>query len=80
MSASPLSLNFSNIEGQPDPTGQVVSVTNNGHSPLSWHVTASPLHSSTWLTATPPGGTVNQAVLASRQTSAVFWQARTVPR
>jgi hypothetical protein len=58
MSASPLNLNFSNIAGQPDPTGQVVSVTNTGHSPLSWHVTATPFPSFTWLTATPPGGTV----------------------
>src|SRR6266700_1491190 len=29
MSASPLSLNFSNIEGQSNPTGQVVTITNN---------------------------------------------------
>jgi hypothetical protein len=58
MSASPLNLNFSNIAGQPDPTGQVVSVTNTGRSPLSWHVTATPFPSFTWLTATPPGGTV----------------------
>ncbi len=57
MSASPLSLNFSNIEGQPDPTGQVVSITNTGLSPLSWHGTASPLVS-IWLGATPLGGTI----------------------
>ncbi len=49
MSASPLSLNFSNIQGQPDPTGQVVTITNNGRSPLSWHVTATPLPSFVWL-------------------------------
>ncbi len=58
LGASPLNLNFSNIAGQPDPTGQVVSVTNTGRSPLSWHVTASPFPSFVWLTATPPGGTV----------------------
>jgi len=57
MSASPLSLNFSNIQGQPDPTGQVVTLTNTGQSPLSWHVTASPLVSS-WLAASPSGGTI----------------------
>ncbi len=57
MSASPLSLNFSNIQGQPDPTGQVVTITNNGQSPLSWHVTASPLFTS-WLAASPSGGTL----------------------
>jgi BACON domain-containing protein/carboxypeptidase family protein len=58
MSASPLNLSFSNIAGQPNPTGQVVSVTNNGHSPLNWHVTATPFPSFTWLAATPAGGTV----------------------
>ena len=58
MSASPLSLNFSNIQGQHDPTGQVVTITNNGHSPLSWHVTATPLPSFVWLIASPPGGTI----------------------
>ena len=59
MSASPLSLNFSNIQGQPDPTGQVVTITNNGHSPLSWHVTATPLLPSfVWLSASPSGGTI----------------------
>ena len=58
MSASPLSLNFSNIQGQPDPTGQVVTITNNGRSPLSWHVTATPLPSFTWLTASPSGSTI----------------------
>ena len=58
MSASPLSLNFSNIQGQPNPTGQVVTITNNGHSSLSWHVTATPLPSFTWLTASPTGSTI----------------------
>jgi Viral BACON domain/Carboxypeptidase regulatory-like domain len=58
MSASPLSLNFSNIQGQPNPTGQVVTITNNGRSPLSWHVTATPLPSFTWLAASPAGSTI----------------------
>ena len=58
MSASPLSLNFSNIQGQPDPTGQVVTITNNGRSPLSWHVTATPLPSFVWLGASPAGGMI----------------------
>ena len=58
MSASPLSLNFSNIQGQPDPTGQVVTITNNGHSPLNWHVTATPLPSFVWLGASPAGGMI----------------------
>jgi hypothetical protein len=58
MSASPLSLNFSNIQGQPDPTGQVVTLTNTGHSGLSWHVTATPISSAIWLTSSPSGGTI----------------------
>ena len=58
MSASPLSLNFSNIQGQSNPTGQVVTITNNGHSALSWHVTATPLPSFVWLAASPSGGTI----------------------
>ena len=58
MSASPLGLNFSNIQGQPDPTGQVVTITNNGQSSLSWHVTATPTLSSVWLAASPSGGTL----------------------
>src|SRR6266576_3113041 len=57
MSASPLSLNFSNIQGQPSPTGQVVTITNNGHSPLGWHSTPQPLASS-WLGASPSGGII----------------------
>ena len=59
MSASPLSLNFSNIQGQPDPTGQVVTITNNGRSPLSWHVTATPfLPTFVWLGASPAASTI----------------------
>ncbi|HZS76318.1 MAG TPA: carboxypeptidase regulatory-like domain-containing protein [Ktedonobacteraceae bacterium] len=57
MAVSPLSLNFSNTQGQPNPTGQVVTITNNGGSTLKWsttfHILASP-----WLAATPSGGTV----------------------
>src|SRR5207253_5402323 len=30
----------------------------NGHSPLSWHVTATPLPAFVWLIASPPGGTI----------------------
>jgi hypothetical protein len=58
ISASPLSLNFSNIQGQPDPTGQVVTITNTGHSPLNWHVTATPLPLFAWLAASPSGGII----------------------
>jgi hypothetical protein len=60
MSASPLSLNFTTIQGQPDPTGQVVTITNNGHTPLSWHATAIPFPSPSivWFAASPLGGSL----------------------
>jgi len=57
MSASPLSLNFSNIEGQSNPTGQVVTITNNGPSVLNWHVSPQALASS-WLGASQMGGRI----------------------
>jgi Viral BACON domain len=56
MGASPLSLNFSNIQGQPNPSGQVVTIANNGPSALSWHTSVATL--SSWLGASPSGGTI----------------------
>src|SRR6266566_3768322 len=58
MSASPLSLNFSNIQGQPNPTGQVVTIINNGHSSLNWHSTITPFPSYVWLATSPSDGTI----------------------
>jgi hypothetical protein len=58
MSASPLNLNFSNTQGQPNPSGQVVTITNNGNGPLKWRTTVNQLASG-WLGAAPTGGTVN---------------------
>ncbi len=55
--AAPLNLNFSAVAGQPDPPGQVVTLTNTGGSPLSWHTSINLLASS-WLGASPTGGTV----------------------
>ncbi len=57
MGASPLSLNFSNIQGLPNPTGQVVTITNNGPRALNWHVSPQALASS-WLGASPMGGRI----------------------
>lgn len=57
MSASPLSLNFSTIQGQTSPAGQVVTITNNGGSALKWH-TSVVLLGTDWLSTTPTGGTV----------------------
>jgi len=58
MSASPLSLTFSNIQGQPNPTGQVVTIINNGHSSLNWHSTVTPFPSYVWLATSPSDGTI----------------------
>jgi serine/threonine protein kinase len=58
MRASPLSLTFSSIQGKSGPTGQVVTITNNGHSPLNWHMTATPFPSFVWLAASPSGSTI----------------------
>src|SRR5229473_1218914 len=57
MGASPLSLNFSNTQGLPNPTGQVVTITNIGGSPLKWS-TNTPLLTSGWWSALPTGGTI----------------------
>jgi hypothetical protein len=57
MGTSPLSLNFSTIEGQANPTSQVITITNNGGSPLRWHSAVTQLNTN-WLSATPSGGVV----------------------
>ncbi len=54
LSAAPLSLNFSNMQGQPSPTGQVVTITNNGGSALKWYASPPPQLFS-WLGASPLG-------------------------
>src|SRR6266487_3616713 len=58
MGASPLSLNFSNTQGQPSPSGQVVTMTNNGKSALKWNASASPQRLFSWLSATPSRGLI----------------------
>jgi hypothetical protein len=57
MGASPLSLNFSSIQGQSNPTGQVVTITNNGPSVLNWHVSPQAFPPS-WLGASSVGGRI----------------------
>jgi len=56
MAASPLTLNFSPTQGQPDPAGQVVTITNNGKSPLKWNTSV--VQFTGWLGAAPTGGTI----------------------
>src|SRR5579883_1812083 len=51
MGASPLSLNFSTIQGQ------VITITNNGGSPLKWHSAVTQLNTN-WLGTSPSGGVV----------------------
>ncbi len=57
MGALPLSLNFSLIQGQANPAAQVVTITNNGGSPLRWHTNVSLLGNG-WIATSPSGGTV----------------------
>ena len=57
MSASPLSLNFSNTYGQPNPKGQVVTIANTGGSLLKWSTFVLPF-GSCWLCASPTSGTI----------------------
>lgn len=65
MGISSPNLNFSNAQGQANPPGQVVTITNNGGSPLYWHTTTILLGTS-WLGAAPTGG-----VIAAGQTGHV---------
>jgi hypothetical protein len=57
MGASPLSINFSNIQGQPNPAGQVVTITNNGGSSLKWS-SAINQSASNWLGTSPSSGSI----------------------
>ncbi len=57
MSASPLNLNFSAIQGQANPPPQVIALTNTGGSTLYWHGTYVMLTSS-WFATSPSGGQI----------------------
>jgi hypothetical protein len=57
LGASPLALNFTTIQGQTSPGGQVVTITNNGGSALHWNTNIVPL-APDWIAASPTGGTV----------------------
>lgn len=57
MSAAPLNLNFSSTSGQQILQGQVVTITNSGHSPLNWYTNVNIIVSS-WLNAAPSHGVV----------------------
>ena len=58
MSASPLSLSFTAIQGQSKAEQQTVVISNTGQSVLSWHESTQ-LLASTWLGASPTGNVIN---------------------
>ncbi|HVB74253.1 MAG TPA: carboxypeptidase regulatory-like domain-containing protein [Ktedonobacteraceae bacterium] len=55
MVVAPLNLNFSNTQGQPNPKGQVVTITNSGKQPLLWK-TNQYAFTCTWFCSNPSGG------------------------
>ncbi len=57
MAVSPLNLNFSTMQGQANPPGQTITITNTGKSALSWH-NASTVPAPPWLQFLPTSGTV----------------------
>jgi len=57
MGTSLLSFNFSNTQGQPSPTGQVMTITNNGGGTLNWYTNVNILASS-WLGTSPSSGSI----------------------
>lgn len=57
IAASPLNLSFSTTEGMPNPPGQIVTVSNTGGGTLYWSTQVQGL-ASTWLYASPTGGTI----------------------
>ena len=57
MGLTTLTLNFSTTQGMPSPPGQVVTITNTGHSQLNWHAQPTQLVSE-WLGASPTGGSI----------------------
>ncbi|MEO7019390.1 MAG: BACON domain-containing carbohydrate-binding protein [Ktedonobacteraceae bacterium] len=58
MDASPLSLNFSTIQAQTNPGGQVFTITNNGGSLLKWHSTIT-TPDANWISISPSSGSVS---------------------
>ena len=57
MAVSPLDLNFSTMQGQADPPGQTVTITNTGESALSWS-NATAVQIQPWLHFSPASGTI----------------------
>ena len=64
LGAAPLSVGFSTVQGQPVSSGQTVLITNSGQSVLQWHTNVSQLATS-WLSASPTGGTIKSGQTAT---------------
>lgn len=56
MSTTPASMAFSAIIGQPDPTGQAITLTNSGGGILNWQASAATSFGGAWLSVTPATG------------------------
>jgi hypothetical protein len=63
MAASPLALNFSTTQGQNDPPGQSVTLTNTGGNLLVWYTSVSN-QAASWLTASTTGSSIPQGQTA----------------
>ena len=73
LSISPMNVNFSVNQGQPNPPGQVISITNTGGSPLYWRGAANMLAGSVAVAVVPSGG-----IIAPRQTGQAIVNAKTL--
>jgi Viral BACON domain len=58
LSVSPMNVNFSVTQGQPNPPSQVVSITNTGGSTLYWGGQSTPFPGAPGVSIAPSGGTV----------------------
>lgn len=64
MSAAPLVMNFSEVQGQTTPSAQTVVISNTGQSAMVWRATRI-LLGTVWLGVSPSGGTVNPGQTAT---------------
>ncbi|GAC1433794.1 MAG: hypothetical protein PVSMB2_36260 [Ktedonobacteraceae bacterium] len=70
LAASPLTMGFSTVQGQPVSSGQTVLITNSGQSVLQWNTAVSQLATS-WLGVSPTGGRINPGQTATLTVLAV---------
>ena len=64
LAASPLTVSFSTVQGQPVSSGQTVLITNSGQSVMQWNTSVSQLATS-WLGVSPTGGKINPGQTAT---------------